>query len=106
MLKIIPVGTLDIDEEMCPCIMDWLKAYDHVNRTKLIQILQGADIDWPERLVSKLYMDQSVNLSLDQAETKSLKFGKGVRQAFYSTCSANNLPRNLLKGLKTSEQEK
>jgi len=48
-------------------------------------------------------MDQSDKLRLDQAETKSLKFGKGVRQGFYSTCTANNLPRKLLNGLKTSE---
>jgi len=45
MLKIIPVGTLDIDEEMCPCSIDWQKAYDRVNRTRLMQILKGAGID-------------------------------------------------------------
>jgi hypothetical protein len=57
--------------------MDWQKAYDRVNLTKLVQILKGAGIDWLERrLVRKLYMDQSVKLRLDQAETKSLKFEK------------------------------
>jgi len=107
MLKILPIGTLDIDEDMCPCIIDWKKAYDRVNRTKLMHILKRAGIDWlARRLVSKLYMDQSVKLRLDQAETKGLKIGKGVRQGFYSNCTANNLTRKLLNGLKTSELEK
>jgi hypothetical protein len=51
-------------------------------------------------------MDQSVKIRLDQAETKSLKFGKGVRKGFYSTCTENNLVRKLLNGLKASEWEK
>jgi hypothetical protein len=104
MLKIIPVGTLDIDEELCDCFIDRLKAFDRVNWTKLMQMLKGAGIDWGERrLVSKLYMDQSVELRLDQAETKRVKFGKGLRQRFYSTCTANNTPRKHIKGLETSE---
>ena len=45
-LKIIPVRTLDIDEEMCPCIMVWQKAYDRVNRTKLTLILLMWRIGW------------------------------------------------------------
>jgi hypothetical protein len=48
-------------------------------------------------------MEQNVKLRLDQVETKSLKLGKGARQGFYSNCAANNLPRKLLNGLKTSE---
>jgi len=48
-------------------------------------------------------MDQRDKLRLDQEQTKILKFGKGVRQGFYSTCTANSLPRKLLNGLKTSE---
>jgi hypothetical protein len=51
--------------KMRPCIIDWQKAYDRVNWTKLIQILKEAGIDWLERrLVSELYMVQSVELRL------------------------------------------
>jgi hypothetical protein len=59
MLRIISERTLDIDEELCACFLDWQKAFDRVNWTKLMQIVQGTGIDWRERrLISKLYMEQ------------------------------------------------
>jgi hypothetical protein len=46
-----------------------------------MQILKGIGIDWRERrLISKLYMEQSVKIRLDQGETISVKIGRGVRQ--------------------------
>ena len=33
--------------------------------------------------ISKLHMDQSVNVRLDQGQKRSVKFGRGVRQGFY-----------------------
>jgi hypothetical protein len=66
--------TLDIDEELCACFIDWQKAFDHVSWTKLMQILKGTGIDWRERkLISKFYMEQSVKIRLDQGETRSVK---------------------------------
>jgi hypothetical protein len=59
MLRIISERTLVIDEELCACFIDWHKAFDRVNWTKLIQILKGTKIDWRERrLISELYMVQ------------------------------------------------
>ena len=44
-----------------------------------MQILKGIGIDWRERrLISKLYMEQSVNIRLDQGETKSVKIGREI----------------------------
>ena len=58
MMRIIPERTLEIDEELCICFIDWQKAFDHVNWTKLMQILKRTGIDWRERrLISKLYME-------------------------------------------------
>jgi hypothetical protein len=46
-----------------------------------VHILKGIDIDWHERrLISKLYMDQTIKLRLDQGETRSVKIGRGFRQ--------------------------
>jgi hypothetical protein len=68
-------------EELCACFIYWQKAFDHVNWTKLMQILKGTGIYWRERrLISKLYMEQSVKVQLDQGEARSVKIGKGVRQ--------------------------
>jgi hypothetical protein len=41
MLRIISERTLVIDEELCTCFIDWQKAFDLVNWTKLMQILKG-----------------------------------------------------------------
>ena len=49
MLRRISEWTLDIDEELCACFVDWLMAFDHVNWTKLIEILKENSIDWHEK---------------------------------------------------------
>jgi hypothetical protein len=80
MLRIISERTLDIDKKLCACFIDWQKAFDRVNWTKLMQILKGIWIDWRERrLISKLYMEQSVKVRLDKGETRSVKTGRGFR---------------------------
>jgi len=81
MLRIIAERTLEIDAELCVCFIDWRKAFDGVNWTKLMQILKVAGIDWHERkLISNLCRAQSVKIRLNQGETRSVKNGKGVRQ--------------------------
>jgi len=81
MLRIIAERTLEIDAEVFVCFVDWQKAFDRVNWTKLMQILKRTGIDWRERrLISKLYMDQRVKVRLDRGETRSVKTGSGVRQ--------------------------
>ena len=63
MLRIITEQTLEIDEELCVCFIDWQKAFDRVNWTKLMQILNRIGIDSQERrLISKLYMEQKVKV--------------------------------------------
>ena len=81
MLRIISERTLEIDEELSVCFIDWQKAFDRVNWTKLMQILKKIGIDWRERrLISNLYMAQSVKVRLNRGETRSVKTGRGVRQ--------------------------
>jgi hypothetical protein len=81
MLRIISERNLAIDEELCACFIDWQKAFDRVNWTKLMQILKGTGIDGRGRiLISKLYMEHIVIIRLDQGETRSVKMGRGVRQ--------------------------
>jgi len=80
-MRIIAKRTLEIDEELCICVIDWQKAFDRVNWTKLIQILKRTGIDWHERrLISKLYMDQRVKVRLNRGETRSVQIGRRVRQ--------------------------
>jgi len=46
MLRIISERTLEIDKELSVCFIDWQKAFDRVNWTKLMQILKETGIDW------------------------------------------------------------
>jgi len=44
-------------------------------------MLRGIGTDWSERrLISKLYVAQSVKVLLNRGETRSVKIGRGVRQ--------------------------
>jgi len=45
MLRMVSEETLGTDEELCACFMDWQKAFDCVNWTKLMQILKQTGID-------------------------------------------------------------
>jgi hypothetical protein len=45
MLRIISEQTLEIDEELSVCFIDWQKAFERVNWTKLMQILKETGID-------------------------------------------------------------
>jgi len=67
MLRIISERTSEIDEELSVCFIDWQKAFDRVNWTKLMQILKEIGIDWGERrLISNLYMAQSVKVRMNR----------------------------------------
>jgi hypothetical protein len=83
MLRIISERTLDIDEELFACFIDWQKAFDRVYWTNLMLTLKVSGIEWRERrLIGKLYMEQSVKVRLDQGETRSVKTGRGTRKGF------------------------
>jgi len=77
MLRIITERTLEIDAELCVCFIDWQKVFNRVNWTKLMQILKVRRV---RRLISKLYMAQSVKVRLNRGETRSVKIGRGVGQ--------------------------
>ena len=104
MLQIISEQTLNIDEEVCACFIGWQKAFDHVNWSKLIQILEWTCNDLCERtLIRKLYMDQNVKVWLDQGDTRHVKIGREGRQGcclswiwfnLYSKC----LTKEVLEG--------
>ena len=100
MMRIIAERTLEIDEELCICFIDWQKAFDHVKWTKLMQFLKKTGIDWCERkLISKLYVDQRVKVQLDRVEIRSVRIGRGVRQG----CCLSPILINLYREFLTKE---
>jgi len=66
MQRIISERTLYVEARPRVCFLDWQKAFDRVNWTKLMQILKGTGIDWGERiLISNSYMAPSVKVRLN-----------------------------------------
>ena len=62
--------TFVISEELCAYFIEWQKRFDRVKWTKCLQILKGNGTVWPEtRLISQLYMDQSVKGYLYERQT-------------------------------------
>jgi hypothetical protein len=92
MLRITSERTLEIDAKLCVCFIDWQKAFDRDNWAKLMQILKVTGIDWRERrLISNLYMVQSVKVRLNQGETRIVSIGRKVRQGCCLSPSLFNL---------------
>jgi len=71
--------TLEMDEELTMCLLHRVaEGIDRVNWTKLMQILKGTGIDWHgRRLISNLYMAQSVKVRMNRGETRSMRIGRG-----------------------------
>ena len=46
---------IDVVQEFCAYVIDWQKVFDRVNWVKLMQIVKGTEIDWPERNSSAKY---------------------------------------------------
>jgi hypothetical protein len=64
--------TLDTEEEVCVCFIDWQKAFDHANWTKLMNILNRTGTNWQRsRFITKLHMDQGVKLKPHRGNKKS-----------------------------------
>ena len=82
-MRIKSERVLHIKEDMCLYFIDWQKAFDRVDWTKLLEMLRSIGVNWREcRLIRNLYMGQRVKLHLNQGETNSVQIGRGVRQGF------------------------
>jgi len=50
MRTVMSEGNLDKDEEFCAYFIVWQQALDHVNWTKLLQIMIETGMNWRERI--------------------------------------------------------
>jgi hypothetical protein len=102
MMRIIAERTLEIDEELCVCFIDWQKAFDRVNWTKLMQVLKGTGIDWRERrLISKLHGSDWTEGRQEVCRLEEEFDKDAVYHQFCSTCTVNTLPKKLWMGFGT-----
>jgi hypothetical protein len=47
----MPESTLDADKDVCPCLTDWQKTFDHTHCSKFMLALKNVGIDWSERIL-------------------------------------------------------
>ena len=82
----------DYNLEMFICYVDFEKAFDRVDWTKLMKILLDLGMDWRDRrLIKNLYMGQTAAVRIGEDTTEKCSIGRGVRQG----CSLSPMLFNL-----------
>jgi len=80
-MRTIGERSIEHDQPIYICFVDYEKAFDRVNWPKLMTILKSLGIDWRDRrLISALYMGQSANVRTEHGEAGPCVIGRGVRQ--------------------------
>jgi len=73
--------SLEHDNELFICFVDFEKAFDRVKWTKLWHILKTIGIDWRDRrLISNLYLQQEAIIRVGNGYSKPAYIGRGLRQ--------------------------
>jgi hypothetical protein len=109
MLRIISERTLEIYEELCICFIDWQKAFDRDDWTKLMQIIKGTGIDWREGKVSstckrlRVFKYDWTEGSQEVCRLEEELQKDAVCHQYCSKCTANALPMKLWKGVEISK---
>ena len=72
---------LEIGRDTYTCFIDFEKAFDKVNWTKMLEIMKNIGIDHRDRrLVENLYMNQTSIVRVNNVMTERCIIGQGVRQ--------------------------
>src|SRR6218665_3341973 len=73
--------SLEHDNELFICFVDFEKAFDRVKWTKLWHIPQKIGIDWRDRrLISNLYLQQKTIIRAGNGDTERAGIGRGLRR--------------------------
>ena len=73
--------SLEHDNDIYICFVDFEKAFDRVDWVKMLQILKGIGVDWRDRrLIANLYMHQKAVVKVREEFSEQSDIGRGVRQ--------------------------
>jgi hypothetical protein len=73
--------SIEHDQDVYVCFVDYEKAFDRVDWTKLMEILKCLGVDWKERrLITSLYMGQTATVRTAHGLAGPCIIGRGVRQ--------------------------
>ena len=80
-MRVLCERSLEHGNEMYICFVDFEKAFDRVNWTKMMEILKEIEVDWRDRrLIVDLYMRQKAVVRLMDGDSEPGTIGRGVRQ--------------------------
>ena len=80
-LRTICERTIAMQKDVYICFIDYTKAFDRVNHTKMIECLSVIGVDDKDlQIITKLYWEQTAVVRTDNVISKEFKIKKGVRQ--------------------------
>jgi len=80
-LRMLCERSIEYDKDVYVCFVDFEKAFDRVNWTKMLKILEGLTIDWRDRrMIMELYMRQEAVVRTADGEAEPGTVGRGMGQ--------------------------
>lgn len=80
-ISILRQRCLDMNQDLYVCFVDFQKAFDRVQHSKMIEILKQKNIDSRDiRIISNLYWNQTARIRVDESLSEEVRICRGVRQ--------------------------
>src|SRR6266853_5658664 len=80
-LRMLCERSVEIDNDVYICFVDFEKAFDRVSWVKMMECLTKLQVDWRDRrLINELYMRQDALIRIAGGESEPGIIGRGVRQ--------------------------
>ena len=80
-MRILSERCIQHDQDLYICFVDYEKAFDRVNWTRLMEVLSAIGVDWKDRrLLASLYMSQTASVRVGDGVSEPAVIGRGKRQ--------------------------
>jgi hypothetical protein len=80
-MRMLTERSLELDNEVFVCFVDFEKAFDRVNWIKMMDVLKKLGVDWRDRsMIANLYMNLSATVRIGGKCFEPSVMGRGVRQ--------------------------
>jgi hypothetical protein len=80
-IRMLCERSLEVGKEVFVCFVDFEKAFDRVNWTKMMDVLKKVGVDWKDRrMICNLYMKQTAVVRIGNECSEESEIGCGVRQ--------------------------
>jgi hypothetical protein len=91
-LRLLTEKYIEVQKNIYLCFIDYSKAFDSVQHTKLIECLQGIGVDGKDvSLIRNIYWEQVATVKAENLYTQNINIRKGVRQGCILSPSLFNI---------------